>query len=68
MEQLERAAAAFRLLPPDIRQQLLTGNGSAPTSSSASSQYPDQKIEDFYECCIRPFVATEIQQSIDNVE
>ena len=67
MAQLERVAAAFQLLPPDIRQRLLAGQGSAPTSSSASSQYPDQKIEDLYECCIRPFIATEIQQSTDNV-
>ena len=46
----------------------LAEQGSAPTSSSASSQHPDQKIEDFYECCIRPFVPSDIQQSIDNVE
>ena len=25
-------------------------------------------IEDFYECCTRPFVPSDIQQSIDNVE
>ena len=62
------AAAALRLLPPDIGQQLLSEQGSAPTSSSASKQHPDRKIEDFYECCIRPFVPSDIQQSIDNVE
>ena len=58
----------FQLLPPDIRQRLLAGQGSAPTSSSASSQYPDQTIEDFYECCVCLFIATQIQQSIENVE
>ena len=35
--ELERAAAAFRLLPPDICQQLVSEQGSAPTSTSAIS-------------------------------
>ena len=51
----------------DDRLHLLDEQGSAPTSSLVSSQYPGQKIEDFYECCIRPFVSTENQQSIDGV-
>ena len=68
MAELERAAQAIQLLPPDLLRQVLLAQDSGGDSAPRSQRYSEEKIAPFLEDLILPYVPDDLRAKIDAVE
>ncbi len=68
MAELERAAQAIQLLPPDLLRQVLLAQDSGGDSAPRSQRYSEEKIAPFLEELIIPYVPDDLRAKIDAVE
>ena len=66
--QFEALVQAFDLLSADTRRALTAQMGVPSTSSATTQSYDEDKIDEFYLNCIKPFIPEQLRSEFDSAE